>query len=160
MDIEIKKMETEDEIKGKAYVHWRSWHEVYPGLASQEYIDSLTLQKCEETAFKWLDNVIIAKDKGRVIGFIGYGPSQEEPKEAGEIYSLYVLTEYFGKGIGSRLMEAALEQLKEYALFHVWAVKGNDRAIRFYGKFGFFLDGREKYSETVGAAGIRLTMKR
>jgi hypothetical protein len=40
-------METEDEIKGKAYVHWRAWHEAYPDLVSQEYLNQLTLEKCE-----------------------------------------------------------------------------------------------------------------
>ena len=36
--ISIKKMETDDEIKGKAYVHWKSWHEAYPGIVSQNYL--------------------------------------------------------------------------------------------------------------------------
>ena len=27
MNIVIKKMETDAEIKGKAYVHWKSWQE-------------------------------------------------------------------------------------------------------------------------------------
>jgi len=159
MNIEIKKMETEEEIKGKAYVHWRCWHETYPGLVSREYLDKLTLHKCEEIAFQWPDNIMIAKDDGRVIGFVGYGASQEETDEAGEIFALYTLSEYHGKGIGCRLMEAALEQLKGYSLFHLWAVKGNKRAIRFYEKFGFYLDGREKFSQTVGATGIRMTME-
>ena len=41
MDIEIKKMETEEETRGKAYVHWRAWHEVYPGLVSQELLAAI-----------------------------------------------------------------------------------------------------------------------
>ena len=45
MDIEIKKMETEEETRGKAYVHWCVWHEAYPGLVSQEYLNKLTLEK-------------------------------------------------------------------------------------------------------------------
>ncbi len=32
MRFEIKRMETEEEIRGKAFVHWKSWHEAYPGL--------------------------------------------------------------------------------------------------------------------------------
>lgn len=32
MQITIKKMETDDEIRGKAYVHWKSWQEAYPGM--------------------------------------------------------------------------------------------------------------------------------
>ena len=47
MDIVIKKMESDDEIRGKAYVYWRSWHEAYPGLVSEDYLDKLTLEKCD-----------------------------------------------------------------------------------------------------------------
>ena len=75
MDIEIKKMETEEETREKAYVHWCAWHEAYPGLVSQEYLNKLTLEKCEKIAFDWPDNLMIAKDAGRVIGFVGYDPA-------------------------------------------------------------------------------------
>ena len=160
MNITIKKMETEEEIKGKAYVHWRCWQETYPGFVSPEYLEKLTLQKCEETAFQWPDNILVAKEEGRVIGFVGYGSSREDPGGAGEIFALYTLPEFHGKGIGRRLMEAGLEQLKEYSLFRLWVVKGNERAIRFYEKFGFSPDGSEKYVQSVGATDIRMTMKR
>ena len=43
MDMEIKSMETDEEIRGKAYVHWKAWHEAYPGLVSEAYLDNLTL---------------------------------------------------------------------------------------------------------------------
>ena len=43
MGIILKKMETDEEIKGKAYVHWKSWHEAYVGIVSQEYLNKLTL---------------------------------------------------------------------------------------------------------------------
>ena len=39
MSIIIKRMETDEEIRGKAFVHWKSWHETYPGFVSQEYLD-------------------------------------------------------------------------------------------------------------------------
>jgi len=45
MDIIIKKMESDAEIKGKAYVHWKSWQEAYPGMVAQSYLDKLTLEK-------------------------------------------------------------------------------------------------------------------
>ena len=51
MGIILKKMETDEEIKGKAYVHWKSWHESYTGIVSQEYLDKLTFEKCEKMAF-------------------------------------------------------------------------------------------------------------
>ena len=110
----IKKMETEEEIRGKAYVHWKAWHEAYPGLVSQDYLDRLTLEKCEKMAFSWVDTIIIAKDGDRVVGFVGYGDRGEEAPETGEIFAIYVLSEYYGTGVGRQLMEAGLEQLKEY----------------------------------------------
>ena len=110
MDIEIKKMQTDEEKKGKAFVHWRSWHTAYPGLVNREYLDRLTLEKCEEIAFKRPENILVAKSNGQVIGFIGYGESKDSTN-AGEIFTLYVLPEYCGKGIGSKLMESGLDLL-------------------------------------------------
>ena len=158
MNITIKKMESEEEIKGKAFVAWRAWHETYPGLVSQEYLDNLTLEKCEEVAFRLTDGFLVAKDKGRVIGFIGYGVNEDGNSETGEIFALYILSEYYGKGVGSQLMEAALKQLDRYSKVCLWVLKNNKRAIRFYQKCGFYPDGEEKFSPRVSATGIRMTL--
>ena len=91
VDIIVKKMETDEEIKGKAFVHWQSWHEAYPGLVSQDYLDRFTLEKSEKMAFSWTDNLLVAIDKGRVIGFVGYGCRRELPEE-GEIFAIYIKT--------------------------------------------------------------------
>ena len=135
MAIVIKPMETDAEIRGKAFVHWKCWHEVYPGLVSQAYLDALTLEKVEEKAFRWRDNLLVAKDADRVVGFVGYGQSDEEG--TGEVFALYVLPEFHGKGVGQMLMDAALEELADYRKICLWLVKGNGRAIRFYEKNGF-----------------------
>ena len=112
MDIVIKKMETEAEIKGKAYVHWKSWQEAYPGIIDQRYLDSLTLDKCEKIAFRWTDNIIVAKDGDSVIGFVGFGEYRnDELVNAGEVFAVYILSQYYGKGVGYRLMQAAHAEL-------------------------------------------------
>ena len=159
MAIEIKQMETEDEIRGKAYVHWYSWHTVYAGLVDQAYLDQLTPEKMEEKAFRSTDDVLVAKDGDRVVGFVGYGKSDEAGLEAGEIFTLYVLPAYFGIGLGLQLMNAALERLREYRQIRVWLLKENKRAYHFYQKCGFTPDGNEKLSK-VGAVGIRMTLDR
>ena len=71
MSILIKPMETDAEVRGKAYVHWKCWQETYPGLVSQEYLDKLTLAKCKELAFRWRDDLLVAKEGDRVVGFVG-----------------------------------------------------------------------------------------
>lgn len=160
MNIIIKQMDTEDEIKGKAYVHWRSWHEAYPNLVSQEYLDNLTLEKCEAMAFKWPENLLVAKDANRVIGFVGYGDRGNEAPETGEIFALYVLSEYYGKGVAQQLMRAGLEQLKNYPQVCLWVLKENRRAISFYQKCGFAPDGEELVSPNIKATEIRMVFAR
>ena len=159
MNITIKKTETDDEIKGKAYVHWQSWHEAYPGMVSQDYLDRFTLEKAEKLAFSWGgDHLIIAKAGDRVIGFVGYGNRGEEAPETGEIFALYVLSEYYGTGVGKQLMDAGLEQLKGYPQICLWVLKENKRAIRFYEKCGFQADEQEMFSQTVKATEIRMVL--
>ena len=160
MSLIIKPMETEDEIRGKAYVHWKCWQETYPGLMSQAYLDELTLEKVEEKAFRWLDNLLVAKDGDRVIGFVGYGDHGAEDPDTGEVFALYVLPEYQGTGVGRQLMDAALVQLAAFPRIVLWVVKGNARAIRFYEKCGFHLNGAEKIVPSIEAGGAQMIMDR
>ena len=158
MSLIIKKMETDEEIRGKAYVHWQAWQETYPGMMPQAVLDARTLERCLEQSYRWPDNLLVAKDGEKVIGFAGYGESREIP-DCGEIFALYLLAEYQGKGIGSRLLKAALEQLAEYPKICLWVLKENRKAIRFYEKHDFQPDGMEKFSEPVSAVGIRMVRK-
>ena len=156
MPITIKPMETDEEIKGKAFVHWKCWQETYPGLVSQAYLDKFTLEKSEERAVQWRDNILVAKEGDRVIGFVGYGSSGPDAPDTGEVFALYVLPEYHGTGVGRQLMDAALEKLAAYPHICLWAVKGNGRAVRFYEKYGFRLTGEEVYRQSISAYGIRM----
>ena len=141
-------METEDEIRGKAYVHWKAWKEAYTGLIDQSFLDGRTLETAEERALKAFQNgykTLIAKDENRVIGFADYGPYRgDDLTEAGEVYAIYILKEYYGKSVGYALMNKALEELKAYDQAVVWVLEGNERAIRFYKRCGFQADGKEQ----------------
>ena len=162
MNIIIKKMETDGEIRGKGFVHYTSWQQAYRGIVDQGYLDSMSLQKCEEIAYKWLDNILVAKDGEDVVGFAGYGKYRnDELTGTGEVYAIYVLQQYWGKGVGRMLMQAALDMIKEYPSVAVWVLKDNARAISFYEKFGFRPDGREE-TLTLGTpvTEMRMILKR
>ena len=104
----IKPMETEEETNGKGYVHYKSWQETYAGLVDDNYNKNLTPEKCIEMAHRRPDNLLIAKDEDKVIGFVGYGPFRDDSlSEYGEIFAIYVLKEYLGKEAGFALMNAA-----------------------------------------------------
>ena len=78
---------------------------------------------------------------------MGYGKCRyNDLGNAGEVIALYILQEYYGKKIGYGLMNEAVERLAEYDRVVVRVLEGNDRAIRFYERYGFRFDG---FRETV-----------
>ena len=143
--ISIVPMVTDEDINGKAYVHWKSWHETYTGLVDPSYMEKITLEKCTELAYRWPRDLIVAKDGGKVVGFVGYGACRDQTMtDCGEVFAIYVLADYHGQKVGYELMNAAFEKLADYRRIAVWVLKGNDRAIRFYERYGFRFDGTEK----------------
>lgn len=160
MNIIIKRMETDEEIKGKAFVHFQSWQEAYSGIVKQAYLDERTIEKCEEMTLNTMDTTIIAKDGERVIGFVQYGKyNYDDLEDAGEIIALYVLADYYGKGIGYRLMQEAMQYLSDYPQIALFVIKDNQRAIDFYTRYGFRFDGQEGMTQ-IGATVARMVLKR
>lgn len=147
----IKLLETKDEIKGKAAVHCQAWKEAYVGLVNQDFLDRRTMEMSLQSAQWAFDNgitTLIARDRERVVGFADFGRYRlDDLLDAGEIYAIYILKEYYGKGIGFALMKKALDALSEYPQTAVWVLTGNERAIRFYKRCGFEFDGQKKEIE-------------
>lgn len=141
----IKNLETDEEIRQKAYVSWKGWQETYAKILDRDFLDTLSLERNLNNAVRWKDMTIIAKDGDRVIGFVVCGPCRDEDlPDAGEVYAIYILSEYYDQKVGYRLMYAALERLQSYRKVVVWVLKENRRAVRFYQRCGFCFDGREK----------------
>ncbi len=157
----IKPMETEDEVRGKAFVHYQAWREAYAGLLAPEFLNGRTLALSEERArlaFQSGVATVLAKDGERVAGFADYGPYRgDDLSDAGEVYAIYVLRAYYGRGVGRALMRQALSGLPEYGSAAVWVLKGNERAIRFYTRFGYRFDGAEQ-TRTLGGPVTELRM--
>lgn len=143
MKLEIREMRPED-MDAKAYVHWKSWQETYPGLVDEEYLARLSLEKCQDIARRWPDNIVIAELDGKVVGFTGYGPCRNPGMDGcGEVFAIYILKEAQGLGIGRKLMDAAFAKLTDYDTIVIWVLKGNDHAFGFYEHYGFQFNGVE-----------------
>lgn len=147
MVITVKQMETPEEIEGKSLVHWQTWREAYDDLLPAEFQETMTLEKCRFFSQKYPENTLIAMDGKKVVGFISYGNYRDETIQAGEIIALYVLKDYYGKGVSKQLMHAAFVALDQFSEIYLWVLKDNKRAIAFYQKMGFTLDGQEKIRE-------------
>ncbi len=142
--IEIRKANAED-AAAKRYIHYHSWNETYTGLIDQNYLDTRTLDKCVALARKYPQNTYVAEVDGKIVGFSCYVESRDENLEdTGEIMAVYILKDYFGLGIGKKLMEACYNELKCYSKIALCVLNTNDNAISFYEHLGFKKDGKEK----------------
>lgn len=144
MKIIIKTMETPEEIEGKSLVHWQTWREAYDDLLPADFQETMTLDRCRFLSQKYPENTLIAMDGKKVVGFISYGNFRDETIQAGEIIALYVLKDYYGKGVSKQLMHAAFVALDQFSEIYLWVLKDNKRAIAFYQKMGFTFDGQEQ----------------
>ena len=144
MKIIIKTMETPEEIEGKSLVHWQTWREAHDDLLPVEFQETMTLERCRFFSQKYPENTLIAMDGEQVVGFISYGNFRDEAIRAGEIIALYVLKDYYGKGVSEQLMHATFVALDPFSEIYLWVLKDNKRAIAFYQKMGFTFDGQEK----------------
>lgn len=144
MVITIKPMVTAEEIEGKSRVHWQTWREAYDEILPVDFQEKMTLDKCRFFSQKYPENTLIALDDAKVVSFVSYGDFRDSATIAGEIFALYVLKDYYGKGVGRQLIQAAFAALDGYQEIILWVLEDNKRAIAFYEKMGFVFDGQEK----------------
>ena len=100
-------------------------------------------------------SVLVAEDEARIVGFSSFGPFRGEEESrllTGEIYSIYVLEDFWNRGIGRTLTENALTALERdgFGSVKVWVLETNQRARSFYEKFGFKTEGLTKTEKREG----------
>jgi GNAT superfamily N-acetyltransferase len=122
---------------GLAYVHVHSWRTTYKGIVSENYLQSLSIEEREQ---KWVQilsgthhTYVCELDDGKIIGFVSFGKERSGEYE-GELYAIYLLEEYQGKGIGKELLKIAATRLKEqgYNSMWIWVLKENPSKHFYY----------------------------
>ena len=101
--------------------------------------------------------MLMAEDESGMLGFTMSGESRDPDAtdDVGEVRTMFAVPAAWGRGAGSALMTAALDDLRErgYSEATVWSFADNERANRFYERHGFTRDGSERAEEVW--AGIR-----
>ena len=158
----IKLAETDEELCGRGYVHCTAWQEAYRGIVCDRYLDTMTVEATTARARQFPDNTLIAKDQDKVVGFAVYAPARDEDlTNAGEVIALYVLSAYYDRMVGYRLMNEAVSRLGDVDTIVVWVLEKNERAIRFYHRCGFEFDGAKKELKLgTPVTAVRMIMKR
>lgn len=151
-----------DDAEAIAVVHHTSWVETYSDLLPAEHWETDTV---ERRAQRWQERLsddaaaypFVAVVDQLVVGFAKAGPTRKKqdvppPVRADELWSLYVLGEHHGTGIGSFLLDTVLPPNRPAEL---WVAGANPRARRFYEKHGFMPDGAG-LTDSLGFALIRM----
>lgn len=128
---------------GLARVHVRSWGETYAGLLPEAYLARMSAPLY---ARRWRDQLTRARTGELVLaaegigGLIGYcaGAFEAETSPRAEIFTLYLLREAQGFGLGRRLMATAARAFAAQGAerLQLWVLAGNMRARRFYAHLG------------------------
>jgi len=150
MDIIRATIETAEDL---GYVHATAWNHAYRGIVPDEYLNKYFIPEKRAEKFRKVlpstDNeYYIAYFDGKPMGMVVLGKSgDDDAKEnAGEVSAIYLLSGYWGKGYGKKLMDFAVNRLKEFGCSTVtlWVLEENKRARTFYEKYGYVFDGTKK----------------
>jgi len=100
-----------------AKVHVESWQKSFAGIVPQEFLDNLTIEKREVAFRQRFDDenykMFVAKTaQNEIVGFADFGKAREDGFgfEA-ELYAIYLLSEFQGKGIGENLFRLCQKEM-------------------------------------------------
>lgn len=140
-----------EEVNALAEVHAPAWQRAYLGIVPHGVLDAFTVESRVEPFRQAIgrgeESYYLVRVAGRPAGLLSLHRSHEasEPPTVGEIYALYLHPDFWGSGLGGRVMEFALAELTRRGFLQVnlWVLAENARARAFYEKWGFLPDGRE-----------------
>ena len=140
----IRKVDASDDFEAIGNIYVASWQAAYRGIIEQDYLDSLNSARWAQSlsSLKY-DSYVVMEDE-RYIGTSSIGAARDEKMPGwGEIISIYLLPEYFGRDYAAPLFEHVVEALTQagYENIYLWALEDNLRARHFYEKHGFHANG-------------------
>ena len=129
-----------------ARLHIDVWDDAYTGLVPQSILDERR-GRVDERTQRWREileshdrNRVAVDAAGELIGFACSGPARDNDVDLDlEVWALYVRAPHWGTGVGYALFEDVVGDRAAY----LWVLAGNERAIAFYQRQGFRLDGTE-----------------
>lgn len=141
-----------EDIEDMVKIQCESWKHAYSGIMSDDFIERKNLSRRD----KWSGILSAENTKHYIVRFKGCPiamVSIDFPREAAEpdtyeIFGLYILPEYTGKGFGREIMLWTENKIKMmgYKKISLWVLEPNVSAKKFYEKLGFKPDGTEKLS--------------
>ena len=133
------------DAKAIAEIHVAASQDAYKALLPAAALDAMSVQKRQAFWREAIDyaepQVLVAHIDNQITGFAGFDRSRDKgtPPTMGEIWAIYVNPNYWDKGVGLALWDAAREGLQDEGCTHVsvWLPIANERAMRFHELAGF-----------------------
>jgi ribosomal protein S18 acetylase RimI-like enzyme len=140
------------------------WQTAYRGILPDDYLDSMRVdgerrrRHMVENAAAGPGPVVVesvAVQASAIVGWVAGGRCRDADRPGprrGEIYAIYVLPEWWGRGAGRLLMAHAVRTLAAAGLDDItlWVLEANQRARRFYAATGFRPDGTRQLLDLGG----------
>lgn len=103
---------TYEDLASVVHITVICWNQTYKGLLDDEYLASMNEKEMlKQQQMNFADNLLVLEDHNNIVGFIRYGES-ELYENKGQIYALYILSEYQKFGFGKKLLFNAFDILK------------------------------------------------
>jgi len=104
---------------------------------------------------------LVAEHAGELVAFAVVRRSMDtdaDPWRTGELDTFYALPSSWGRGVGQRLMRAALDALRarRYREATLWTAEQNERPRRIYEAAGWEFDGAQRQRTFLGVELIEL----
>jgi GNAT superfamily N-acetyltransferase len=149
VDVLVRAAAVEDAPR-VAHVHVEAWRWAYKGLLSDSFLEELSVEARTESWRSVLEDlgerrVWVAERNDVIVGISSTGPTRDgdaSPYTA-EVYTLYLVRDALGTGVGRALFERAVEDLRDRGFTHgsLWVLEKNDLGRRFYEEAGWSPDG-------------------
>ncbi|MBW0000438.1 MAG: GNAT family N-acetyltransferase [Verrucomicrobia bacterium] len=137
-----------------AAVHVETWRTAYPRLLPESVLASLSVEaeraEWERILSSGPTETWVALVDDVLVGWAILGPPRDDdldPALMQELYGLYLLPRYWGRGVGRILCEIAEGRMRERGARTavLWVHQQNQRARRFYERRSYCLEtGRPK----------------
>ena len=155
---------TVDDAEAIETVRIATWQASYRGIVPDAYLDNLKIQSSRvdqiRRAIERADGGarLVAVADSRVIGMGIAGRPEDDQVQAGvgEIFAVYVLAEWQGRGVGRALLERLTSGLRArgYREAILWTLRDRGATRGFYEANGWEFDGAEDRFDAQGTVHV------
>ncbi|WMJ22828.1 GNAT family N-acetyltransferase [Paludicola sp. MB14-C6] len=128
-------------------IHSKAWQASHIGIASESYWNTITPEHQTEYFKEKIqdsnNSYYLIFHNANAIGMISFNLTPTSP--VGEVMQLYFLPEFCGQGYGKYAMDFAVDyfKAKNVHTIKLWAMNINEKALKFYKKYGYQYTGIE-----------------